>query len=59
MTIGPIDHVRAFMEERAARGGPTSHLMTSERIFRLRAVRPPRPVPGHSRIADTADRALV
>ena len=21
--IGPVDHVRAFMEERAARGGPT------------------------------------
>ena len=23
--IGPVDHVRTFMEERAARGGPTSH----------------------------------
>ena len=49
--IGPVDHVRTFMDERAARGGPTSHLMTSERIFRLTAVRPPRPVPGHARIA--------
>ena len=46
--IGPVDHVRSFMEERAARGGPTSRLTTSERIFRLTAVTPQPPVPGRS-----------
>jgi uncharacterized protein len=57
--IGPVDHVRAFLEERAARGGPPSRLTTSERIFQLTAVTPPRPVPGGPRIAEQADRALV
>lgn len=57
--IGPVDHVRTFMEERAARGGLPSRLTTSERIFRLTAVTPPPPVPGRSRVAEPADRALV
>ena len=57
--VGPVEHVRTFMEERTARGGPPSHLSTSERIFRLTAVTPQPPVPGRSRVAEPADRALV
>jgi len=57
--VGPVEHVRAFMTERAARGGLPSHLSTAERIFRLTAVTPQPPVPGRSRIAEAADRALV
>ncbi len=57
--VGPVDHVRTFMEARAGRGGPTAHLTTSERIFRLTAVTPQPPVPGRSRVAEPADRTLV
>ena len=57
--VGPVEHVRAFMHERMARGASPAHLATSERIFRLTAVTPPPPVPGHARIAQPADRALV
>jgi uncharacterized protein len=57
--VGPVEHVRAFMDERTARGAPPARLTTSERIFRLTAVTPPRPVPGRMRIAEPADRALV
>ncbi len=57
--MGPVEEVRAFVEERAARGGPPGHLHSSERIFRLRAVLPPRPVGGHSRVAGPGDRELV
>ena len=57
--VGPVEPVRAFMDERTARGAPPAHLTTSERIFRLTAVTPPRPTPGHARIAEPADRALI
>ena len=57
--MGPPDEVRAFVEERATRGGPAGHLHSSERIFRLRQVRPPRPVGGHARVAEPRDRELV
>lgn len=57
--MGPVEHVRAFVEEWAARGGPAAHLIESERIFRLTAVRPPRPVPGRRRVAMPGDRGLV
>jgi Predicted acetyltransferase len=57
--MGPVEHVRAFVEEWAARGGPAAHLVESERIFRLTAVRPPRPVPGRRRVAVPGDRRLV
>jgi predicted GNAT family acetyltransferase len=57
--VGPVEHVRAFMHERTARGAPPARLSTSERIFQLTAVRPPRPVQGHARIAEPADSALV
>lgn len=57
--VGPVDHVRAFMEERVARGGPPAHLTTAERIFRLTAVTLPPSIPGRTRVAEAADRALV
>jgi uncharacterized protein len=57
--IGPVEHVRAFMEQRVARGAPPARLTTSERIFRLTAVIPPPPVPGRMRVAEASDRALV
>jgi predicted GNAT family acetyltransferase len=57
--VGPVEHVRAFMNERTARGAPPARLTTSERIFQLTAVTAPRRVPGHARIAEPADRALV
>ena len=58
-SVGPIEHVRAFMHERTARGAPPAHLTTSERIFQLTSVTPPPPTSGHARIAEPADRALV
>jgi predicted GNAT family acetyltransferase len=57
--IGPVEHVRAFMEQRVARGAPLARLTTSERIFRLTAVIPPPPVPGRMRVAEASDRPLV
>src|SRR6188768_2893232 len=43
--VGPVEHVRAFMGERTARGAPPARLMTSERIFQLTTVMAPPPVP--------------
>ena len=57
--LGPVEHVRAFVEEWAACGGPAAHHLMSERIFRLTDVRPPSGIPGRSRMADAADRDLV
>ncbi len=57
--IGPVDHVRALMAEREARGSPPAHRTTAERIFRLTAVTPPGSVPGRVRFAEPADRDLV
>jgi predicted GNAT family acetyltransferase len=57
--VGPVEHVRTFMDERTARGAPPGRLRTSERIFQLTAVTPPPRVTGHARIAEPADRALV
>jgi GNAT superfamily N-acetyltransferase len=57
--LGPVDHVRAFVDAGLARGGPPARLTVSERIFRLTEVRPPAPVPGRLRPAEPADRGLV
>lgn len=57
--VGPVEHVRPFMGERTARGAPRARLKTSERIFRLTAVTPPRPVAGQARVAEPSDRTLV
>jgi len=57
--MGPVEVVRAFVDEWADRGGRAAHLHGSERIFRLTAVRPPLPVTGRRRVARSRDRALV
>jgi len=57
--VGPVEHVRAFVDARVARGGPAGRLRFSERIYRLTEVTPPRPTPGHPRVAVPADRELV
>jgi hypothetical protein len=57
---GPVEVVRAFIEQRRAGGGPPAHLDSSERIYRLTTVIPPRPVPGGPRDPVPGDRdALV
>jgi len=58
--LGPVEHVRAFVEARTARDGSRARLQFSERIFRLTEVRTPTPsAPGRLRPAGSADRALV
>ncbi len=57
--VGPVDHVRRFAEGYAARAGVSQRLRFSERVFRLTAVRPPKPVPGLMRPATSEDRAWV
>jgi predicted GNAT family acetyltransferase len=57
--LGPVDHVRAFVDARSSRGGPPARLTISERIFRLTEVRPSASVPGRFRPAEPADRPLV
>jgi predicted GNAT family acetyltransferase len=56
---GPVEVVRAFVEELRARGGPPAHLDVSERIFRLTEVIPPRPVAGFARAPVAADRDRI
>jgi predicted GNAT family acetyltransferase len=56
---GPAEHTAAFAAVWNARGGPTATLHMSERIYRLTAVRAPRPVAGHHRMAIAADRGLA
>ena len=36
--LGPVEHIRDFVDARMARGGPPAHLHLSERIFRLRTL---------------------
>jgi predicted GNAT family acetyltransferase len=57
--LGPVEHVRAFIDARIARGGARARLAFSERIFRLTAVVPPRPCSGRVRPAASADRPLI
>jgi predicted GNAT family acetyltransferase len=57
--LGPVEHVRAFVDARSSRGGPPARLTISERIFRLTEVRPSASVPGRFRPAEPADRPLV
>lgn len=56
---GPVDVVRALVDALIARGGPPAHLEMSDGVYRLSAVRPPRPVAGRSRIATPDDRDLL
>jgi hypothetical protein len=57
--LGAVDHVRAFVDARIARGGAPARLAFSERIFRLTEVFPPRPASGRPRRAAPADRPLI
>lgn len=57
--VGPVEPTRAFAEAYAARVGATHRLRFSERVFRLTAVRPPKPVSGHMRRATGEDRAWI
>ncbi|MBI3748634.1 MAG: GNAT family N-acetyltransferase [Chloroflexi bacterium] len=57
--LGPVEHAHAFAERWAARAGQSWRHHLAERIFRLRAVVPPPPVPGSLRIATPGDRDLV
>lgn len=57
--LGPVQHIRALVDARAALGGPKAHLRFSERMFQLTEVRPPRPIAGNARLAVPDDRELV
>jgi uncharacterized protein len=57
--LGPVEHVRGFVDRFTARGGPPATLAMSERIFRLTKVRTPSGVPGRTREATPGDRELV
>ena len=57
--LGPVEHVRAFVEARAALGGPPAALEMSERIYRLTEVQPLASIPGRARPATLDDRDLV
>ena len=57
--LGPVEHARAFVKARIARGGPPARLALSERIFRLTEVQPPAAVPGNLRRAEASDRQVV
>jgi len=58
--VGPTGHAGAFAQDWCARAGRRSILELRERIFQLRAVRPPSPLPpGRLRLAERADRDLI
>jgi hypothetical protein len=57
--LGPVEHVRAFVDARIARGGRPARLAFSERIFRLTEVVAPRPASGRLRRAAPVDRPLI
>ena len=57
--LGPVEHVTAFVEARAALGGPPAHYEMAERVYRLTEVRPVPGVPGRLRPASSDDRDLV
>src|SRR5438132_6822848 len=57
--LGPKHDAKRFAALWHERTGRTAVLHTEERVFRLRRVRPPRPVPGRARLAETGDRALI
>lgn len=56
---GPVDIVREFVSMRRSVCGPAAERELGERVYRLREVIPPRPVPGGMRPARPADRELV
>ena len=56
---GPGDAAARFAEAWTARTGRHARRSMAERIFRLSAVRAPRPAPGRMRLAEQADRTLL
>ncbi len=57
--LGPKDLVKTAVEMWSLRTGAAAHLQMAERIYQLRTVIPPRPVPGSMRSAGTSDRDLI
>ena len=56
---GPRDAAAHFAERWAARAGRRASRRMAERIYRVSAVRAPRPAPGRMRPAERADRPLL
>ena len=57
--LGPVEHVRAFVEARTALGGPPAALEMSERVYRLTEVQPMPSIGGQARPATLDDRDVV
>ena len=57
--LGPKHESLTFARIWQDRTGQAYRLHTAERIYRLERVIPPRPAPGHLRLATAADRALM
>jgi len=57
--LGPVEHVRAFVEARAILGGPAATFEAAERAYRLTDVQPMPSIPGRARLATLDDRDLV
>ena len=57
--LGPVEHVRSFVEARAALGGPAGTFEVAERAYRLSEVEPMPSIPGRARPATLDDRDLV
>jgi len=56
---GPRDVAARFAERWTARAARRANVRMAERIYRLSAVRAPRPAPGRMRPAERADRPLL
>jgi hypothetical protein len=57
--LGARPAARRFAERWTARAGGSFEPRMAERIFRLSAVRPPRPTTGRMRMAEPPDRSLI
>jgi predicted GNAT family acetyltransferase len=57
--LGPVGTVEAYVADRQAAGGPAAIHTETEQIYRLSAVRAPRPVAGTHRPAGVEDRDRV
>jgi len=57
--LGPVGTVETFVLARQAVGGPTAVQTETEQVYRLSAVRAPRPVAGSRRTVRVEDRDLV
>jgi hypothetical protein len=57
--VGPPKAALEFAERWVRSEGGSSAVVINERIYRLSAVRPPRPAPGSWRAAEPRDRALL